>query len=68
VAIHGRGEGFGEIALLHGITRTASVFAVTTATLTAIEREPFLVAVTGHGQTHERFEGVASYRLAVDSS
>ena len=68
VATHGRGEGFGEIALLHGITRTASVFAVTTATLTAIEREPFLVAVTGHGQTHERFEGVASYRLAVDSS
>ena len=68
MATHGRGEGFGEIALLHGITRTASVFAVTTATLTAIEREPFLVAVTGHGQTHERFEGVASYRLAVDSS
>jgi len=68
VATHGRGEGLGEIPLLHGITRTASVFAVTTATLTAIDREPFLVAVTGHGQTHERFEGVASYRLAVDSS
>jgi MFS family permease len=68
VETHGRGEGFGEIALLHGITRTATVVAVTAATLTAIEREPFLVAVTGHGQTRERFDSVASYRLAVDSS
>jgi hypothetical protein len=68
IATHTRGEGFGEIALLHNMTRTATVAAVTAATLTAIEREPFLVAVTGHGQTHERFESVASHRLAADSS
>ncbi len=66
VATRGRGEGFGEIALLHGVTRTATVVAVTAATLTAIEREPFLVAVTGHSQTRERLEHVASQRLLVD--
>ena len=63
VATLGRGEGFGEIALLHSVTRTATVVAVTAATLTAIEREPFLVAVTGHSQTQERLEHVASDRL-----
>ena len=68
VATHGRGDGFGEIALLHDGMRTATVIAVTPATLTAIEREPFLVAVTGHGQTHERFASVASSRLLADSS
>lgn len=68
VATLGRGEGFGEIALLHGVTRTATVVAVTSVTLTAIERDPFLVAVTGHSQTQERLEHVASHRLLVDSS
>ena len=68
VATLGRGEGFGEIALLHDVPRTATVVAVTAATLTAVEREPFLVAVTGHSQTQERLEQVASHRLVVDSS
>ena len=68
VATLGRGEGFGEIALLHSVPRTATVVAATAATLTAIEREPFLVAVTGHSQTQERLEHVASYRLLIDSS
>jgi MFS family permease len=68
VATLGRGEGFGEIALLHGVTRTATVVAVTAAILTTIEREPFLVAVTGHSQTQERLEHVASHRLLADSS
>jgi CRP-like cAMP-binding protein len=68
VATRGRGEGFGEIALLHGGMRTATVIPVTAATLTPIEREPFLVAVTGHSQTRERFEHVASSRLLVDLS
>jgi MFS family permease len=63
----GRGEGFGEIALLHDVTRTASVTALTDTTLVAIDREPFLVAVTGHGGTRQRAERVASARLAADA-
>jgi MFS family permease len=64
----GRGEGFGEIALLHATTRTASVSAVPETTLVAIEREAFLVAVTGHGGTRQRVEGVAAARLLADTT
>ncbi len=64
VATLGRGEGFGEIALLRDVERTATVVALTDTELLAIEREPFLVAVTGHGQTRERLDAVAATRLA----
>lgn len=61
----GRGEGFGEIALLHDVERTATVAALTETTLFVVEREPFLVAVTGHGQTRERMHRVAADRIAA---
>jgi len=64
----GRGEGFGEIALLHGVTRTATVTALTDVTLVEIDREAFLVAVTGHGHTRRRAELVASNRLLADTA
>jgi MFS family permease len=64
----GRGEGFGEIALLHEVTRTATVTALTDATLVEIDREAFLVAVTGHGHTRQRAELVASTRLLADTA
>jgi CRP-like cAMP-binding protein len=62
-----RGDGCGEIALLHDAVRTATVTAVTDARLVAVEREPFLIAVTGHGETLSRFQDVANQRLEGDT-
>ena len=41
----GRGEGFGEIALLHPVSRTATVTASEPTTLLAIDRDAFLGAL-----------------------
>lgn len=43
----GPGTGFGEIALLHAIPRTATVTAETTGRLLTLGAEDFLAAVTG---------------------
>jgi Cyclic nucleotide-binding domain/Major Facilitator Superfamily len=58
----GRGEGFGEIALLHEVPRTATVRALSDTELIAIGREPFLVALTGHAPTLANVEQVAAER------
>jgi predicted MFS family arabinose efflux permease len=42
------GNGFGEIALLHGVPRTATVTAIEECELLTVDRHTFLDAVTGH--------------------
>jgi hypothetical protein len=58
-----RGDGFGEIALLREVPRTATVRAVSETLLYALEREAFLVAVTGHGPAAAAAESLVAERL-----
>ena len=64
VSEQGPGAYVGEIALLRDVPRTASVIAKTPLRLLALEREPFLLAVTGHPGSHEAARAVTSARMA----
>lgn len=48
-----RGDGFGEIALIADIPRTATVTASGHGSLLTIDRDAFLLAVTGYERAHE---------------
>jgi len=63
LATLGRGEGFGEIALLEARPRTATCTAVTDATLFALQRDDFLAAVTSHPRSDDQARQIATARL-----
>jgi MFS family permease len=60
----GRGESFGEIALLRNVPRTATVTARSDVVLYALDRGTFIPAVTGSGPSLSAAEAVIGMRLA----
>jgi hypothetical protein len=66
VATLGRGDYFGEIALLRHVPRTATVVAKTPTTLLSLEREGFLEEVTGHPVVRKAVDVTMQERLGQE--
>ncbi|MCJ7710046.1 MAG: cyclic nucleotide-binding domain-containing protein, partial [Chloroflexi bacterium] len=60
------GDGFGEIALLRDVPRTATVTADTETVLLVLGRDAFLAAVTGHPIATARADSVIEGHLRAD--
>ena len=57
------GQGFGEIALLYPVSRTATVVATRETTLLSIGRDAFLTAMRAHPSVSAAAETIAQDRL-----
>ena len=62
-SISGRGDFFGEVALLRDVPRTATVQARSPSRLYALDRDDFLSAVSGHSAVRAAGEAVAAEHL-----
>jgi hypothetical protein len=58
-----RGNGFGEIALIRDCCRTATVRACVPTHLYALEKDPFITAITGHAPVARAADQVIDTRL-----
>jgi MFS family permease len=67
VSLLGPGDGFGEIALLRDVPRTATVVTTEASELFALEREPFLEAVNADPRSFAAADETANRRLGLVS-
>jgi len=58
-----RGEGFGEIALIEDVPRTATVTTTEPTELYCLQKEPFILALTGHASAKRAASSVITKRL-----
>jgi MFS family permease len=63
----GPGTGFGEIALLHAVPRTATITAVTAGRLLVVQADDFLAAVTGSADGRALADEVTAVLLERDA-
>lgn len=61
------GEGFGEIALIRNVPRTAMVVAIGDVVVAGIDRTPFLDALTGQPRSRSIAGRLVEDRLAGDA-
>lgn len=61
----GPGEGFGEIALLRDVPRTATATARTDGVLLTLDRDEFIAAVAGHPTSRAAADALVASRLAA---
>ena len=61
----GPSDSFGEIALLRDVPRTATVRAITNASLVSLAQDEFLSAVTGHTDSATAAEAVVTARVGA---